>query len=60
MADTLSKKSLSTLTSIFICEGQMIQDLNEYNLFLNETDKLDTLFTLSTGPSIISRVIKAQ
>ena len=38
----------------------MLQDLSEYDLFLNETDEFATLFTLSAKPSIISRVIEAQ
>ena len=59
MADALSRKSLSTLTSISIHEWQMLQNLNEYDLLLSETDKLATLFTLSAEPSIISRVIEA-
>ena len=54
VANALSRKSLSTLTSIFIHEWQMIQDIGEYDLLLNETDKLATLFTLSVEPSIIS------
>ena len=60
VADTLSRKSLSTLMSISIREWQMIQDLGEYDLFLNEIDKLATLFTLFVEPSIISKVIEAQ
>ena len=38
----------------------MVQDLGEYDLFLNETGEFATLFMLSTEPSIISRVIEAQ
>ncbi|GFY96886.1 hypothetical protein Acr_11g0011920 [Actinidia rufa] len=60
VADALSRKSLSTLASVFIHEWQMLQDLGEYDLFLNETDEFATLFTLSAEPSIISRVIEAQ
>ena len=60
VADALSRKSLSTLASISIHEWKMLQDLGEYELLLNETDELDTLFTLSVEPSIIRWVIEAQ
>ena len=36
------------------------QDLDKYDLLLNETDEFAIFFTLSTEPSIISRVIEAQ
>ena len=60
MADALSRKSLSTLTSISIHEWKMLLDLGEYDLLLNKTDEFVTLFTLSVEPSIINRVIKTQ
>ena len=60
VADAISKKSLSTLTSIYIHEWQMLQDIGEYDLFLNETDEFATLFTLFAESSIINRVIEAQ
>ena len=56
--DALRRKSLSTLTSVSIHEWQMLQDLDEYNLFLNKMDEFATLFTLSIEPSITSRVIE--
>ena len=54
VADALSRKSLSTLTSFSIHEWQMLQDLGEYDLLLNEMDEFATLFTLSAEPSIIN------
>ena len=60
VADALSKQSLSTLANISIYKWKMLQDLGEYDLLLNETDELATLFTLSMEPSIIRWVIKAQ
>ena len=59
VANALSRKSLSALMKISIHEWQMLQDLSEYDLFLSETNELATLFTLSTEPSISSRIIEA-
>ena len=60
VADTLSRKSLSALASIFIHEWKMLQDLSEYDLFLNKMYEFATLFTLFAEPSTINRAIKAQ
>ena len=60
VADTLSRKSLSTLMSISIHEWRMLQDLGEYDLLLNETSEFAILFTFFVEPSTISRVIEAQ
>ena len=56
----LSRKSLSALAGISIHEWQMLQDLGEYDLFLNKTNEFATLFTLSAESTIISWVVKAQ
>ncbi|GFS41509.1 hypothetical protein Acr_00g0074760 [Actinidia rufa] len=60
VADALSMKSLSVLASISIHEWKMLQDIGELDVHLGEKDKFATLFTLNTGPSIISRVVDAQ
>ena len=57
VTDALSRKFLSTLTSISIHEWPMLQDLVEYDLLLNETDEFATLFA---EPFITNRVIEAQ
>ena len=54
VADALSRKSLSALASIFIHEWKILQSNSEYDVHLGETDEFATLFTLTTGPSIIS------
>ena len=54
VANALSTKFLSTLTSISIHEWQMLQDLGEYDLFLSDTDEFATLFSLFVEPSIIN------
>ena len=60
VADVLSRKFLSTLTSISIHEWQMLQDLSEYDLLLSKINEFAKLFTLSAEPSIIIQIIEAQ
>ena len=59
MVDALSQKPHSTLASISVREGKMLQQLGEFDVHLAETADHTTLFALVAQPTLLSRVLEA-
>ena len=60
VADTLSRKSVSSLASVAIREWVMLGDIGKFELHLGEPSMGATLFTLVAQSTLISKVIEAQ
>ena len=60
VADTLSRKPVSSVASIAIREWEMLGTLNEFDLYLGEAVKSAALFSVVAKPTLVNRVLEAQ
>ncbi|XP_028117412.1 F-box/kelch-repeat protein At1g15670-like [Camellia sinensis] len=60
VADTLSRKSISSVASISIQEWEMLGALGEFDLHLGESVASPALFSVVAQPILINQVLEAQ